>query len=111
MTKFKNLRRPSRCVKIEAACGQSKLEEAQMHPDEYERHIKEVKRQYSGKWLLSSLLSLMDITFVSRRNWIEVVVPTVKEVIEKFPCLVEPGGMFTCCSKHFMRYLFHSHYR
>eukprot|EP00731_Ephydatia_muelleri_P034379 Em0057g11a len=94
VSKFKNLRRPSTSSRVGVCQSEKENNKTEMlHSDEYERHIKELKRQYSGKWVLSSLLSLMNVTEANRRHWIEIEIPPVTAVLEKFPCLVEPSVM------------------
>ena len=91
VSKFKNLRRPSTSSRVGVCQSEKEKNKTEMlHSDEYERHIKELKRQYSGKWVLSSLLSL-NVTEANRRHWIEIEIPPVTAVLEKFPCLVEPS--------------------
>lgn len=77
VSKFKNLRRPSRASRVGVCIESEKNKTEMLHSDEYERHIKELNRQYSGKWVLSSLLSLMNVTEANRRHWIEIEIPPV----------------------------------
>ena len=68
---------------------------------EYERHVQRIQKSYSGgKWLVSQMSTLMELTFPIRRKWIVEERPAISEVIMKFPCLQEPSLVSTMCSKH-----------
>ena len=99
--KFKNLRRPSRSekvgIKVSPAPKRMKVDTADSTvpsaSDEaaYDRHVKHLQKIYdSQKWSVSRLMSLMEETAVVRRQWITSECPSVKTILEKFPCLKEP---------------------
>ena len=67
-----------------------------MRVDEYHHHIKELKKQCSWKWCLSSLLSQIHVTEAESCHWIEIEIPPVKTVINTFPCLVESSVVSKC---------------
>lgn len=57
---------------------------------EYERHIEFLKTKYqSKKWSLPSMLTLLEQTSQQRQLWIKNEKPSVKMVLEKFPCLMD----------------------
>ena len=102
-TKFKNLRRPDRASKagiavppapkkarivisLESPKGPSSSSMA-----EYERHIQFLQESYSSnKWSLSSMLTLVKETADKCREWIQTTGPSVKQVLETFPCFADP---------------------
>lgn len=58
---------------------------------EYDQHVKFIQKSYkSGKWSSKSMFCLMQQTASLRRQWIIKECPTVKAVLEMFPCLQDP---------------------
>ena len=94
--KFKNLRRPGRAYKAGIVVPPSKkpkvtAEQSASDLAEYEQHISQIKKSYSShKWSVGNLATLLELTSILCRQWINEESPTVKEVLEKFPCLSEP---------------------
>ena len=100
--KFRNLRRPARAVKAglevpppakRKKCDVFVLPDTPSCSDavEYEQHVSYIQRSFaSQKWSLSSLSQLLQETAKERRRWIVEDLPTVAEVLLKFPCLTEP---------------------
>lgn len=109
--KFKNLRRPARAEtsgmdvtpptkvkKVEAATVEASASDIA----EYKEHIKQIKKSYATqKWSVASMVTLLEVTAVQRRRWIRDECPSVKEIIEEFPCLKEPKVV----AKPLQRYL------
>ena len=57
----------------------------------YEAHVSYLQKTYaSGKYTLSSMQILMEETATIRRQWIKEERPSVKDVIDKFPCFKDP---------------------
>ena len=57
---------------------------------EYQRHIEFLQTKYnSKKWSLSSMLTLLQQTGMQPIYWIRNENPTVKMVLDKFPCLAD----------------------
>lgn len=58
---------------------------------EYERHIEFLQSKYrTKKWFLSSILTIiLQQTAKQRRFWVKTENPTVKMVLDKFPCLAD----------------------
>jgi len=100
--KFKNLRRPTRAHKagidVSPPVKKQKRDEAVKPATpsasdvaEYEQHIGHMKKAYSSKkWSLANMITLLELTAGLRRQWILEECPTVREVLDKFPCLAEP---------------------
>lgn len=100
--KFKNLRRPARAEKV-GIVVQPPLPKTKKRTDllrtvepsasdkaEYERHIEFLQNKYkTKKWSLPSMLTLLQQTANQRRLWIKNENPTVKMVLDKFPCLAD----------------------
>ena len=103
ITKFKNLRRPARAEKVGIVVQpplQKSKKNTEMMRDhvepsvsdtaEYQRHIEFLQTKYnSKKWSLSSMLTLLQQTGMQRNYWIRNENPTVKMVLDKFPCLAD----------------------
>ena len=100
-TKFKNLRRPDRADKAgivipppapkKVKVCDDVSEQSHSSTAEYERHIQYIQHSYSSKkWSFASMVTLMEQTADRRREWITTEGPSVKEVLEKFPCLADP---------------------
>ena len=102
-TKFINIHRPERANKagitVPPATKKAKIDssaETTNKPSsslmaEYERHVSFLKRSYlSKRWPRSSMITLMEQTAHIRREWIKTEGPTVKQILENFPCLGEP---------------------
>lgn len=57
---------------------------------EYEQHVTYMQKTFkTNKWSLASMTSLLELTATQRRQWIRVDCPTVKEVLETFPALMD----------------------
>ena len=57
----------------------------------YEQHVKHLQKSYStSKYSLATITTLLEETTALRKKWIVEDCPTVKEILEKFPCLKEP---------------------
>ena len=100
--KFKNLRRPGRSQKagLSVPPPPAKKQKNDYHRSftptashlaEYEQYVTHLIKVYtSKKWSLAYMVSLLELTAKLRRQWIKEELPSVSEVIDKFPCLVEP---------------------
>ena len=100
--KFQNLRRPGRFQKAgllvpTPPAKKQKNDTIEASPPtasdlaEYEQHVTHLIKVYtSKKWYLAYMVSLLELTAKLRRQWIKEELPSVSEVIDKFPCLVEP---------------------
>ena len=100
--KFKNLRRPGRSQKAGLlvpplpAKKQKNIYIEASPPTasdlaEYEQRVTHLIKVYTSKKLsLAYMVSLLELTAKLRRQWIKEELPSVYEVIDKFPCLVEP---------------------
>ena len=65
----------------------------------YERHLKRMKDDYvNGRWSVTALSTLLEETYSIRRWYIETEVPTVKEVLDIYPCLCEPELVRLYCN-------------
>ena len=101
-TKFKNLRRPSRASSsgIVVEPPQKKLKttsithvakSSESDIAEYTRHVEYLRQTYeSKKWSLSGMKILLEETSKQRRSWVETDCPAVKEILDVFPCFVDP---------------------
>ena len=54
---------------------------------EYNKHVQ--KAYTSQKWSVANMSSLLDETALQRRQWIMEDSPSVKDILNKFPCLKE----------------------
>ena len=101
-TKFKNLRRPARADKAGITVPPP-LKKAKRVPvstmatftdsdtAEYKRHVEYLQHTYnSKKWSLSGIQILLEQTSKQRRNWIQNECPSVKAVLDLFPCFADP---------------------
>lgn len=96
--KFLNLRRPARARRagvIVPPPAKKKKEEAVIASPlgmaEYEQHVNHIKKSYaSHKWSVASMSQLLQETSQEQRRWITEDCPRVKDVLVKFPCLIEP---------------------
>ena len=101
--KFQNLRWPERSQKAgllvppPPAKKQKKYDTIEASPPtasdlaEYEQHVTHLMKVYTSKKLsLAYMVSLLELTAKLCRLWIKEELPSVPEVIDKFPCLVEP---------------------
>jgi hypothetical protein len=112
-TKFKNLRRPARAQKSDIvveppqkrpkAARQEVVTESDLA--EYRRHVTYLQQTYqSKKWTLSGMQLLLEQTSKQRTSWIHNDSPSVKEVLDVFPCFADPQivsanfdfGLFLC---------------
>ena len=67
---------------------------------DYNLHIGHLKKSYSsGKWSIASLSLALGETAIQRRHWISQANPSVKDILDKFPCLKEPKlvGAYSNC--------------
>ena len=100
--KFQNLRRPGRFQKagllyflrlLKSKKNDTIVASPPTASDlaEYEQHVTHLIKVYtSKKWYLAYVVSLLELTAKLRRQWIKEELPSVSEVIDKFPFLVEP---------------------
>ena len=101
-TKFKNLSRPARADKAGISVPPP-LKKAKRIPvstmatftdsdtAEYKLHVEYLKQTYnSKKWSLSGMQTLLEQTSNQRRSWIKNDGPSVKEVLDMFPCFADP---------------------
>ena len=100
--KFKNLRRPERAEKAgieippaKRRRGDEEATSSSPSPSasdraEYDKHIQRLQKTYTlQKWSLANMSSLLDETATQHRWWIMEDCPSVKDVLSKFPCLME----------------------
>lgn len=101
-TKFKNLRRPARADKAGITVPPP-LKRTKRMPcpavatftdsdiAEYKQHVDYLKHTYnSKKWSLSGIKMLLEQTSQQRKAWIKNENPTVKALLDTFPCLADP---------------------
>lgn len=96
--KFKNIRRPTRSKKAGIALTGPPKKKARMQNDDiedepgYDRHVEYLQQLYSSKRAsIHSILTVLEQTAQRRRTWIfSESPPTVKEIMEKFPCFNDP---------------------
>lgn len=63
----------------------------------YDNHLKYLQKSYnSRKWTVTAMATVLKETAIIRRQWIMETSPPVKEVLTKFPCLVEPKLVRNC---------------
>ena len=95
--KFKNIRRPTRSKQagIDVKAPPEKKARMEVHVEDepgYNRHVEYLQQLYSSKKAsLNSIFAILEQTGQQRRKWIfSDSPPSVKEIMEKFPCFNDP---------------------
>ena len=66
----------------------------------YEKHVLFLQRSFkSKKYSFSSLITILEETSLLWRAWIRNDLPSVKQILDRFPCFTEPRMVSLCC-KH-----------
>lgn len=79
------------CIPIQSVSG------GQSDVAQYEKHVAFLQKSYaSKKWVLSTMLTILDETAVIRRKWIEEDHPSVSQVLLKFPCFEDSRIVSIC---------------
>lgn len=57
---------------------------------EHKKHVDFLQRSFfSNKWSLASVITVMEDTAEECRRWMNTENPSIRQVFEKFPCLMD----------------------